>query len=133
LNAAAFYYDFEDLQLSSYSVSAGAPIGSLRFQNAGKVELHGFEVDLLFRPVANAEFNLGYGDTDSKIKSDNLAQDVANGTNISLDGNELPFSNPSLNVGARYYIPLGGNGTLSLQANYHWMDDHYFSAENTLT
>jgi len=95
LNAAAFYYDFEDLQLSSYSVSAGAPIGSLRFQNAGKVELHGFEVDLLFRPVANAEFNLGYGDTDSKIKSDNLAQDVANGTNISLDGNELPFSNPS--------------------------------------
>ncbi len=47
------------------------------------------------------------------------------------DGVELP-SAPELsyNLVARYYIPLGDVGEITLQGDYTWQDDHFLQVEN---
>ena len=57
LNAEAFYYDYKDLQVSAFNVSNGA---SDQF-NVPKSEIHGLQVDTIYRisPHTNFDANVG--------------------------------------------------------------------------
>jgi iron complex outermembrane receptor protein len=47
LNGAAFYYDFRDLQVSTYTFVEGVPV--FETDNAAKAEIYGIDADGSFR------------------------------------------------------------------------------------
>lgn len=128
LNAAMFYYDYEDMQYAIYVYDDELGLGGNRLRNIGDVGVWGGEVDLTLALTRDLRVGLGYGDTHSDIDSDATLDD---GT--PLDGHHLPMSNPTVNANIAYHISLGDYGDLRLGADYSWKDDHYFSITNSDT
>jgi iron complex outermembrane receptor protein len=57
LNAEAFYYDYKDLQVSAFNVSTG----SNDQYNVPKSEIHGLQVDSIYRPFSRTTFDANVG------------------------------------------------------------------------
>lgn len=125
LNAAAFTYEVEDFQAQVFLTVADGSV----ITNAGDVTGTGAEVEVTALVTPNFEVIAGLGLLDTEFDSDQIF--IVAGDNYTLDGNELP-SAPELtyNLVGRYYINLGNNGEIALQADYSWQDDHYLQIEN---
>lgn len=127
LNAAVFYYDYQDIQsvAATFDPSSGFPI--TRFLNAGDADVQGFEGEMLVQPFENLEVSLALGLIDSEIDAD--AGLMVDG--FPLDGNELPLT-PGVSVSGfvRYHFPLTNAGTITLQADFRWQDDVKLRVDN---
>lgn len=125
LNSAVFVYELEDFQAQLFDTLAS---GS-RILNVGDVTGYGLEAELTAQVTSNFELIAGLGLLDTELDSD-VSSPVA-GDLYDYDGAQLP-SAPELtyNLVARYYIPLGESGELTLQADYNWLDDHFLQVEN---
>lgn len=113
LNASIFYYDYEDYQ--AYTFDGFVPL--LFNANA---ENFGLEIELISNPVEGLELMLGAGWVDSEV------QDVP--ASISLTGSEDGVLAPELSFSglARYsWSALGG--TVAIQTDFSWKDDHKFN------
>ena len=66
INAAAFYYDYTDLQRSRFEFTGDIPI--LVFGNAGKAEATGVEIESTFAPAAGLLLGLNFGYIDAELK-----------------------------------------------------------------
>jgi iron complex outermembrane receptor protein len=114
LNGAFFYYEYEDLQLSSFEPGADPTNVTLTVSNAGEVEIMGFELEIAARPAPGLDLQLGIG------YQTNEYQSLADSVPWSLD-NVLPDAPKwSINAGVQYAIALGDAGTLvpRLDASY---------------
>jgi iron complex outermembrane receptor protein len=129
LDAAVFYYDIRNLQYLIFVFDSALGFGNNRLRNIDHAHALGAEFDLIAQLTSRWTMRLGGGFTASQVDSDVSSRDVS-GDLISLQGNELPLANPAFRIGADYRIPLGGRGSMSLQADYSWVGDRHFSVNN---
>jgi iron complex outermembrane receptor protein len=124
LNAAAFYYDYSDVQTFTQVDTGGVSV--LKLSNVDEADIYGVEADILWQPFDGflLQANVGYLDTE-------LGSFEAPGAGMIEKGNELPNAPEwSYNLLARYERPLGALGVLSLQADYAFTDEAFREAVN---
>lgn len=126
LNAAAFYYDYEDLQVFQIEGVQAS------ITNAAEAEVYGLEIELLALVTEELEIDgsfsylsAEYEDFLTEVPVDPLAglQD--------LSGNTLPRAPEfTLNLGAQYTWTLNNAGSVRARANVSWVDEQYYRAFN---
>ncbi|WP_159931115.1 TonB-dependent receptor [Oceanicoccus sp. KOV_DT_Chl] len=123
LNAALFYYDYEDLQVNNIE---GAVVV---LRNAGEAQGQGFEFDANWLISENWQLMLSGNYLDTEFKEfvaaiDNVATDLA--------GDQMPLA-PELQFSATlmYDTMLNSGASVDARLSYSWSDDYYFSVSNT--
>ena len=126
LNASAFYYDYEDLQVGKV-VELNATI-----ENAAQATIYGAEIEM--DTLLTDQFRVSAGvsiletEYDSFITED---KDLPGAPSVSLKGNELPRA-PGFtsSVSAQYILPMDGLGELEAWFNWQHTDSQYFTPFN---
>ena len=129
LNATAFYYDYEDLQVYILVNSGGLPQQVLT--NAAAAEVSGIELEALAQPIDNLQLSLGVALLDSEFKDFEVPASVG----IALQdftGNSLPYSpEVSINAAANYRIDLSNGGEIRLGGDLAYQDRAFVDPGNT--
>lgn len=122
LNAAAFYYDYSDLQVFTLINSGGLPLPVL--DNAADATIWGFEAELALEPVDNLNINASMGYLNTKL------EDFVTGTGADFSGNRLALA-PEVSASARIAYDYDvGSGLIRTQLNASWRSSVFFSTEN---
>ena len=123
LNAAAFYYDYQDLQVFIYDTSSGVPV-QIKL-NAGSAKIYGLEAELTVRPTAQFEAFLSASTLNSEY------QDFSDGLGNDFSGNQL-INAPefSMSAGLTWTQPIGGAGSLQATASGSYQSKIYFTPAN---
>ncbi|MBW2941346.1 TonB-dependent receptor [Zhongshania aquimaris] len=146
LSAAAFVYDFTNMQLGKTTPAPGGAFGS-KLENAGESEIMGAEVELSWVASRDLRINaqLGYLDTEIKeFTSVNELDPCAGGTagcdpndsstfiTQQFAGNELVQA-PELtaNINGEYDFNLESGDIISVNVGAYHRSRIYFSAFNT--
>lgn len=115
-NAALFYYDYEDMQLT-----VGIPERSSIFSilNAGESRFSGFEMDAIALLTADLKFTAHYTYIDTDLK------EVVDGDgNIVTEAYNIPFvSRDAYSAGLDYTIPGVALGEVSMSARYDYIGE----------
>ena len=120
LNAAAFLYEYTDLQVDQ---SDPQNIIATDTFNAGEAEMSGLELDLTVLLSQNLQMNVNYGYLDAEYISF-----IQYGNDVS-DAKNVPFApRHSYNIGLDYKRPVGA-AELNASINYSWADEYYFSSQ----
>ncbi|MEH6549287.1 MAG: TonB-dependent receptor [Pseudomonadales bacterium] len=119
LNAAAFYYDYQDQQfVNQIGISA-------ILENAGGVDIYGLEFELLAIPTEGLTLQAGLGLIDAEYNELFLtgADDLA--------GNE-PVSTPdtNFNLAVDYEFDISNNWVARLHVDGNYLSSQWFSAYN---
>lgn len=133
LNATAFYYTVNDIQLNGNDSNGNGVLF-----NADKAEAYGIEADLDWHPVPNLAITLGASALHSEIKDKRVYAQVCalNGaivctvgdptikvganTFAQIDGNRLPNAPEyNLNAAARYDLPVSSTGKVFLATDWN--------------
>ena len=120
VNLAAFYMDYEDLQVfvSSFDSTVG-----LLVDNAGEADIYGLEAELFYAPNDRLNLTATYAWLDADIGENEIGS-VEEGNNLTRSPEH------SASAAAQYRFPLGDLGDLLLRADYAWQDKIYFQPEN---
>lgn len=124
VNAAAFYYDYQDRQGYLNQVNPANGLTAVRLGNLGDVELYGAELELTWTPPEveglTVMANLAY--LEGSITDSNATSFTLTGQPFALEG--LPVSAPqwSMFALARYEFGLSEALRGALQVNYAWQD-----------
>lgn len=123
-SAAAFFNDYTDLQLSSFSATPGGGFATV-FTNAGKAEMLGLELEALARPMPNllASASLGFLDASYKEFIDASQRDVAD--------ERTPIHAPDMtgSLAVQYTVPTGF-GEVRIDWNMTWRSDYFVEVNN---
>ncbi len=127
LNVAAYYSDFENIQVLVQRQDAAGNF-SQQLVNAAEAEITGFEVEMSARPLDNLMLSFGWAVTDADYKEFNDLTPPPLGSPLGtpptvVNRKDLEFSHVpdhSFNVTGVYEIPAGELGMLSLQADYEY-------------
>lgn len=121
-NAAAFYSDYEDLQVLLLSATE---FGLVRqFVNAGKARTYGLELEALAILGDHFRLNASAAYLNARFSEDVRDQ---SGTLIFVDGDALDRSPEfSYSVGAEYVSSPIGAGRLRARADYGWRDEQAY-------
>lgn len=124
VNAAAFYYDYTDLQVQSFLTP-----GVIDITNAADAEVKGFEVELVARPSQNLDLGVNFAFLDATYKS--YPQAPITGGTIDASGNHLN-SAPRWNhaLFGQYNFDAGSAGEIFLRAEYSRRSRQYFTVVN---
>ena len=122
LNIAAYFYDYQDLQVFIYDNST-PPLQSKL--NAGSGEVYGLEAELTVKPTDRFEAFLSASTLNSKYK------DFVDGRGIDYSGNKL-VNAPEFAVsgGVTYTQPLGSYGSLRALVDGSYQSKIYFTPAN---
>lgn len=93
-DAAAYFYDYADLQFSAFGTSALNPL----LQNAAQAEIKGFEANVTARPFEDLSVRAGFAYTDGEYTEFPGAQGFRPTTNAAG-------------------VPIGGNTSFSMDAS----------------
>lgn len=137
LNMAAFFYDYEDLQVDQ---SLPPSIGVTQTVNAGSQEIAGFEADITALISENLVLTASYGYLDGEVKEFLSNDAFCPGTPADAA--------PPQDVAACRVVPLAPEhsytialdhtwdwanvGQVSTRLQYHWEDDASFTAKGGL-
>ncbi len=123
-NVAAFYNDYEDIQLTVQSADPVTGMNVRKTQNAGGSKIKGFEAELVATPLRGLSLNAGTGYTDAKF--DSLTAD-ARMTMFEI-GDRLPqIPDWSVNAGAQFAFDIGV-GELSIRGDVSYKGDQLLTA-----
>ena len=124
LNASAFYYDYEDLQVLAFIVPGTADV-----TNAASATITGAELEAAARLTPAIELTLGLAYLDATY-DDYPEAPAAGGVTVDAEGNRLNYA-PELTaqVGLNYSREFT-LGTLYGSAHYAWQDEVFFTADN---
>lgn len=134
LNAAAFYYDYKNIQV-------GRSINGLTgTYNAPGTEIYGGDLELRAQPTRELSLTAGYSYVHGRYLDFSGAQVATplagGGYSIgvgNVEGNHTILSpEHSVTLGASYYRQLG-TGTLKLDANYSYTSRYYHEPDNILS
>lgn len=120
LNAAVFFYDYQDLQVSRIIDAGGAPVSLIT--NAASSEVTGFDLEVLTRVNQYLDLSLSYGFLDATY------EDYVFNVDQNLDFSDTDLvraPNHTLNIGAETYFEVG-RGELTMRADYAWLSNFYF-------
>jgi outer membrane receptor protein involved in Fe transport len=136
-NLAAFYYDYNDLQL-------GQRVAGTAITSNGDARVWGVEGEFLFLPMPRLQFNANLSHLNTRI-GDFTTVDAANPAQVdpriqtpvtapqvpvNLRGNELPYApNFKANFGAQYTMPLGAGGWSATVRGDYVVQGNYFARE----
>lgn len=135
LNGAAFFYDFENLQIADFQT--GAP----QYVNAPKAEIYGVDFDIQAALGESLSLNAGVSVLHDRFTDyPNAAVYTPNPnfpfgnivTSESAEGNRLPLTADAtfnLNVHYEHFV---GSGIWSADAGYYYNDGWYGGVGNTL-
>jgi iron complex outermembrane receptor protein len=134
LTAAAYYYDYTDLQVTSTIIEAGKPVTA--FDNAAEASITGVELslDVLITDnlMLNSSYSFNKSEYDKYSALDSTACTILGECEVQdLTGNQLnmaPESKFSLNL--IQYVELSDMGILSLSAGYSWVGEQYTRSFN---
>lgn len=125
LNTAAFWTDYDDIQVvSAPAFTFGAPW----FFNAGKARIKGVEMEADARLSNSFVMNAGVGYLDAEYRK---LDDVAIQGGLTLDDKLMNVPEWSGNVGGTYTFSLPDTSKLLLHADYIYKDKMARNAENT--
>ncbi len=121
LNVAAFYTDYQDLQV--YQVRDA---GTQFISNAASADITGFELEALATPLDGLSLGFTYGYLDSEYDEFISVDDAQD-----LSGNNLTRSpKNTFSLAAEYKMELGSGGELLLRADYSHQDKLFITPEN---
>jgi iron complex outermembrane receptor protein len=121
-NAAAFYYDYKDLQLYTLINTGALPLSLL--DNAANATIYGAEFEMIARPVDRLDITLNLGLLDTEIKNFVTADADYSGNRLALSP-KLTFSGV-----VNYEVPLSSGLALTIQPSFSYRSSQYFSADN---
>ena len=126
LNIAAFYSEYEDLQLFANTINPTNGSLLLTVDNAGDVDLYGFEIEIVARPTANLDINFGAGYLENEYQS------LSPNTGYS-ENNELPQAPKwTLNGGVQYRFDLDeALGSITVRGDVSYRSKTYNDPQNT--
>ena len=123
LNASAFYYDYQDLQVFIYDLSTGVPLQSKL--NAGSGSIYGMEAELTIKPTSQFDAFLGLSLLSSEY------HDFTDGLGNDYSGNDLVNApGTAITAGMTYTQPLGDSGALSALVYGSYQSQIYFTPAN---
>jgi iron complex outermembrane receptor protein len=115
LNAAIFYYEYEDIQTFVPST-----IG-FKLDNLEEADIFGAEIEVLSSPIEGLDIRFGASYLDTEVKSDFP----------EYDGNELPNSPETQVTGTiRYEFPVSSGMSIALQADGKYTDEMFRESTN---
>ena len=125
LNAAGYFYDWEDFQAFVTEIRAGVPV--LVLTNGGDAEVYGFEVEALWRPIDGLDLSAAANWMDTEITKYNAIPGTGDNQGNKLSNSpELMF-----NARARYEFPIGESGWQAIVAtDVMFRDEVFFSLGN---
>jgi iron complex outermembrane receptor protein len=124
LNASAFYYDYEDLQVLAFIVPGSADV-----TNAASATVQGAEVEATASITPGFEFSLGVTYLDATYDEYPAAPTAGGGT-VDAAGNTLNYA-PELSAQAGLDFNRDfSRWTLYASAQYAWQDEVFFTADN---
>jgi iron complex outermembrane recepter protein len=122
LNAAAYYYQYQNIQVQRIDPNAG---GAALLESAGAAYLYGLDADLTVIPVDGLELHAGLGIEQSKYtRYDNASGYAYVGgfgvpVTINATGTQLLFApDVTFNLGADYTWNFHDTSNLQFSANY---------------
>jgi iron complex outermembrane receptor protein len=125
-NSSAFYYDYQDLQVQSFT-----PQGTLDITNAADSEIIGIEFEVTASPVEGMQLYVAGSYLDATYDEYTTARATAPDVPVDLSGNRLNFAPEFMfTVAGEYRFPITSGLDASVQADLRWQDQTYFSAFN---
>lgn len=121
-NAAVFYIDIEDQQLSTVTPdSRGVPVTTIT--NAGKSRSQGAELEVTLSPTPRFDASLSLSYTDAQFKD--FTQRAAGGAFVVRDGEPFEYV-PELtgSLTLEYRFPVSSNHDLAVNLNYRYVDEY---------
>ena len=119
LNAAAFYYDYQDLQVNFLLFTL------FTTDNAAEATIKGLELEGTVLPTDNLMLIANLSFLNAKFDRYQFSE------TISLDGQRLNRApKTSLSLAAQYEMRLGDAGTLRARADFHWQSKVYYRVQN---
>jgi iron complex outermembrane receptor protein len=119
LDAAAFYYDYSDLQLRTLNTVTNQTAVS----NVSKAAIQGAEFTLVVRPSRDLTLDLNAAYVDSALKNY-----ISPYTKVDMSGSPMPMApKVSATAGAEYRMALGG-GMLTMRAEVNHQSTVIFPA-----
>ena len=122
-NFAAFFYDYQDLQVYTLIVDPVTNLTVQNFTNASNAEVKGLEAEFALHPLDGLDLSLSASFLDAKYKDFASAGD-------DYSGNTLPNApETSVNASARYEFALFG-GAASAQGDVAYRTKVYYDTRN---
>ncbi len=128
INAAAFWYDYEDLQVSTF-------INGLTLTtNAAEATIYGAELEGTFLFDDSLEINLGVSILDAEY--DSFTDRQGNNPDgsprvLNLSGNTLPNApDLKINASASYFVDLADGNSLEFFAQFSHQSDVFYTQFN---
>jgi iron complex outermembrane receptor protein len=130
---AAYYYDYDDLQVNQSFVDPDTGSAGTEFTNAAGADIKGLEAQFTwlisesFRVAGSYAYNNAKYTDFKTIDRSTLEQKP-----VDYKGNMLNRA-PKNKIGfnASYFVPLGDKGDLMFSGIYTWVDKMYTSANNS--
>ncbi|MCG8504621.1 MAG: TonB-dependent receptor, partial [Sphingomonadales bacterium] len=140
INVDAFYYDYDDLQLTTLAFIDGAP-GQFT-TNAARARIYGIEIDTQFEVAESVLLTLTYAFLDAEFKEyfntdprDPMPVfnpgDPSGLGRTDLSGNMLPYvARHTINAGLQYGFDVGSSGSVVLSVNTAWHSELFLREYN---
>ncbi|MFC3050490.1 TonB-dependent receptor [Kordiimonas pumila] len=140
INADAFYYSYNDMQLTTLTTVNNAP-GQLTTNAAGST-LYGLEIDTQFEITENLLMNAAYSYISAKFdeyyntdpRDPNPVFNPGDPEGLGrtdLAGNTVPYvANHTISVGLQYGIELGDKGSIVAAINSSWHSELFMREYN---
>ena len=120
LNIAAFYSDYENIQ-----VSINPPGGvATRTVNGAEADMIGIEIEFDWSPTKNLIIDGSLGFIDAEYK------ELSEGSELSLEDEFIRTPKSTYKLGASYLIKLGTNGSLTPRFSLTSQNDIHFEPVN---
>lgn len=135
LNAALFYYDYEDAQVFNSIADPITDLPRTSIENAKSLELYGLDLDVTWQPTEALFIQAGVGYTHSEFDDFDLTVPLVSGTGSTDLSGETPQNTPewSATVLANYTWTLGDNGLLMAQIDGTYQSEVFFSNGTIVT
>jgi iron complex outermembrane receptor protein len=125
LSAAAFYYDFQDLQVDTFTVTATGLL--FETDNAARAELYGIDMDGSFRISDRLLVSGGL----VWLPKREFVEYRNDRTGDTLSGNQLARAPEwTATTAIRYKHPLQGYGSFSARLEYNYRSDFFYTTDN---
>lgn len=126
LNAAAYFYDYRDVQGFTQESSAITNTVLTKLGNLGDAEHKGAELEVVWLPesLQGLQLSAQFAYTDAEISDSNTIGLDPDGVGGVIQGSQRSFSpKRSLGLQISYHTELGDSLLLNLDATYSWRSD----------
>jgi iron complex outermembrane receptor protein len=131
INLAAFYMDYQDLQVFRIEAnSQGVPVS--RITNVAEAVSRGVELDFQYQPIEAFSVRGSLGYLHARYEDYSQCGQDSIGTLLDCTDNRLTNApGKTANLNLSYTIPLGQNNQLLLNAEWAYRGDVYYDVFNT--